>query len=318
VAASDFNRIGTVLALAAALAVAFFGWASPARALTCETKVVHDYLRPVESFPPLRPIPATGNALPFGPASLHLESRRGSPAIREAKSSYLTLPGLRQTRYTLSREGESRDVRLNWLVTAKLVRLNRRGEASRMLGWSRRHIASLAPGQKASLQLPALDQAGFYRFEIAFRNGAGDPLGRFGEYARVLHPTRPEGRMTLNKTSFLPGEVVTAHVEQLGIGWIDMNDVYSIEVFDGSTWIRAPISPRELSLLIGTVVGPGEATSVSHFNAGAPCWGFTVPPGAAPGLYRFVIDGTSLKINENRLTRGSPLSLSAEFQILAG
>jgi hypothetical protein len=35
-------------------------------------------------------------------------------------------------------------------------------------------------------------------------------------------------------------------------------------------------------------------------------------------LYRFVIDGVSMKVDGRRLFRGPPLSLSAEFQVLAG
>jgi hypothetical protein len=158
-----------------------------------------------------------------------------------------------------------------------------------------------------------------YRLEISFRNKAGALLGRFGEYVRVLRRTGSEGRrLALNKTSFLPGEAVVAHAEELGVGWIEVNDTYTIEVHDGSTWARAPITPKGVSLLIGTIVGPGEATSVSRFNPAKSCWAFAIPPGASPGLYRFVIDGVSMKVDGRRLFRGPPLSLSAEFQILAG
>jgi hypothetical protein len=206
---------------------------------------------------------------------------------------------------------------LNWLVTAKLARLNRQGSVSRTLGSSRKHLTSLGRDGNASLGLSLPGKVGFYRLEIVFRNGAGNRLGRFGEYVRVLRPTGPSSRLTLNKASFLPGETVSARVEELGIGWLEVNDIYSIEIYDGSTWVRAPISPNRLSLLIGTLLGPGEATTMSQFTPSPPCWSFTIPFGASPGLYRFVLDGESKKVVENRLMPGSPLTLSSEFQIVA-
>lgn len=232
------------------------------------------------------------------------------------------LPGSHDFGYTISfrqnASGRRPSPHLNWLVTAKLARLNPRGSVSEALGWSRKHVASLGPNGNVSFRLPSPGKLGLYRLEIVFRNGARDRLGRFSEYIRVLRPTAPYSRLTLDKTSFLPGETVSARVEEHGIGWLEVNDVYSIEIYDGSTWTRAPISPKEWSLLIGTLIGPGESTSVSRFNPGVPCWSFTIPSGASPGLYRFVVNGESKRVTENRLTPGSPLSLSAEFQILGG
>jgi hypothetical protein len=308
------GRRSRIAFLAAVTAFAVSGFASThsAAAGVCETEVVHNYLKPLEAFPALREIPA-GGELPFGPAGLFLSRRGQSP---------LTLPGSNYLGYTISfrqnASGRHPSPHLNWLVTAKLARLSPQGSVSEALGWSRKHIASLGPHGNVSFRLPSPGKLGFYRLEIVFRNGARDRLGRFSEYVRVLRPPTPGSRLTLNKASFLPGETVSARAEERGVGWLELNDVYSIEIYDGSSWARAPISPKELSLLIGTLIGPGEAASVSRFDPGAPCWSFTIPSGASPGLYRFVVDGESKRVIEGRLTRGSPLSLSAEFQILGG
>jgi hypothetical protein len=302
-----------ILASIAAFVATGFAWTHSASANVCETKVVRNYLKPVEALPPLRAIPAS-RELPFGPAGLSLGNGDQSPIMP---------PGSREVGYTISRpvtppEGPP-NVHLNWLVTAKLARIGRRGVVGRVLSWSKRRVLSVGREKEASLRLRFPGTVGIYRLEISFRNKAGALLGRFGEYVRVIRPTGSEGRrLTLNKTSFLPGETVVAHAEELGVGWIEMNDSYTIEAYDGSTWVRAPITPMGVSLLIGTVVGPGEATSVSRFNPATACWGFAIPPGTSPGLYRFVIDGVSLRVDGRRLFRGPPLSLSAEFQILPG
>jgi hypothetical protein len=301
-----------ILVAIAALAVTGFVSAHTAIAGVCETKVVRNYLKPVEALPALRGIPAS-HELSFGPAGLLLSDRGQSPIMP---------PGRREVIYTIHRPADAPNGRLsthlNWLVTAKLARAGRRRPVSRVLDRSQRRVASVGPGRSASLRLRLPGAVGIYRLEIAFRNGAGTLLGRFGSYVRVVRPP-PEGRhLTLDRTSFLPGETVVAHAEELGIDWIEMGDVYSIEVYDGSAWTVAPISPRTVSLLIGTVLGPGEATSVRRFMPGTPCWSFTIPAGAPPGSYRFVIDGRSLKAVDDRLWPGSPLTLSSEFQIVAG
>lgn len=307
------ERLGWASRTASFVVVVVIGFA-PAPAATaagvCNTEVVRNYLKPVEGLPDLRKT----DDLPFGPSGLFLEPRGQSP---------LMLPGNHDLGYTVSfRRGTSNgrpNPHLNWLVTAKLARLNRRGVARRALGWDRKRITSLGPRRDVSLRLPSSVAAGLYRLEIVFRNGADKRLGRFGEYVRVLRPTGPTtSRLTLNKTSFLPGETVSAEAEEHGIGWLEVSDVYSIETYDGSTWTRAPISPKGVSLLIGTLIGPGEATSVSHFNPSASCWSFTIPSGAPPGLYRFVVNGNSMSVTENRLTPDTPLTLTSEFQILPG
>lgn len=302
----------TILAVVASLAASGFVSTSQATAGACETEVVHDYLKPIDALPAPREIPA-GNELPFGPAGLFLSRRDQSPLLP---------PGSYKPGYTISSRQSASGGRstphLNWLVTAKLARLDSQGSVRETLGWTRKHITSLNAHGNVPFRLPSFGSVGLYRLEIVFRNGAGDRLGRFGEYVRVLRPTAPYSRLTLDKTSFLPGETMIARVEEGGVGWLEIRDVYSIEIYDGSTWAMAPIGPRGLSLLIGTLIGPGEATTVSLFNPAVPCWSFTIPSGASPGLYRFVVNGESKKVTKDHLTPGSPLSLSAEFQILGG
>lgn len=282
---------------------------SAAAAGVCETEVVHDYTKPLRALPAL-PQTTVNGGLSFGPAGLRLESRDPGP---------LVLPVGHDFRYTLSfrrHPGERPRLHLNWLATAKLTRLNRRGAVQQRLKWDGKRIDSLGSQRTVSLRVPASVKPGLYRLEVVFRDGANRRLGRIGEYVRALQPAGRSGRLTLNQTSFLPGETVTAEAEEPGIGWLEVNDVYSIETYDGSAWEPASISPKQPSLLIGTTIGPGEGTSNARFNPNAPCLGFKIPSGAPPGLYRLAVGADSLTHTDHRLLPGTRFALTAEFQIL--
>jgi hypothetical protein len=200
-------------------------------------------------------------------------------------------------------------LQLNWLVTAKLARMNSDGSLREKLGWVQEHVTSLGPHRSVPLRLDPPTEAGIYRVELVFRNGSGARLGRFGSYFRIPHPTPPNSQLRLNDVSFLPGQTVSAWAAEYGTGWISLHDTYQIEVYDGSAWSRAPISPELASLLIGYLVGPGETTA-------AACWQFPIPTDAPSGLYRFVVDGESMRFaGQRRLVPDAPLSLVSEFSI---
>ena len=161
--------------------------------------------------------------LPFGPTGLSLAGRDQSSLMPPAEADI---------GFTFFRErnasAEARHKRFNWLVTAKLARLNTDGQVS-ALGWRQKHLTSLGTGRKVPFRLPFPGELGLYRLEIVFRDSAGKRLGRFGEYFRLLHPAKPNRLLTLNGDSFLPGETVVARAEERGGGWLALQDTRSIE-----------------------------------------------------------------------------------------
>lgn len=76
------------------------------------------------------------------------------------------------------------------------------------------------------------------------------------------------------------------------------------------TWKTSPITPGQISLLISYLIGPGETTT-------EPCWSFSIPPDASPGLYRFVVEGESLRLDGRLLVPSAEMRLTSEFEILA-
>jgi hypothetical protein len=278
------------------------GSTAPAMAkLGCNTEAVHNYLKALAALPELRGVPTNG--LPFGPRST-IRKIGGDSLVSTSEEL-----GFKLT-FGVDHTGRASSHKLNWLATASLARIDRQGQIIRVLKTATRHIPPVTNSARGiSFPVPFQFKSGLYRLQIVFRNGADKTLGRFGEYFRALHETGPKRRLVLNSTSLLPAETVSAVAEEPKVGWLSLSDTYSIEIYDESTWVRALISPPQLSLLVNNLIGPGEATS-------EPCWSFPIPTNAPPGLYRFVVRGESMSVVEGRrLVPDVSLRLTSEFRI---
>lgn len=279
-------------------AVAFLVPASPVMAAApCETQTVHDYLKPLRGLPPLRDVPKNEN-LPFGPGGLSL-SKEGFSSIVSWDEDF-------EFKLSSSRMGGTASSPINWLVTASLVKVNGHDRVREKLRTVARRLTRQPGRRGVRFRLPFEFEPGIYRYEIVFQDGAEKRLGRFGGYFRALSQ-RPHRELTLNDASFQPGQTVLATATEQGVGWISVADLYTIESYDGSTWSRASISPSQVSLLVGTLLGPGEKGT---------CWSFQIPFSASPGLYRFAVAGSALRHTEaGPFTQGIPLVLTSEFSI---
>jgi hypothetical protein len=261
----------------------------------CETGVVRDYLKPLQEMPALHEVPATNN-LPFGPTGVFLGERAIGPIVAGSSTVGFSLSfGSRTLKPS---------PRLDWTVVARLVRVARGERARRALARRREHVVRLGSRgrRRFSFRLPG--RPSLYRFEIEFRNRAGRRLGRFGRYLRVLRPRR-DARLTLERTSFQPGDTVSPRLENYGTESLLYGLEYAIESYDGATWARAPFDRPRPVPLIGLRTGPGEAAS---------CWSFTIPSDAPPGRYRFAWSGRTSR--ETIPSHNGRLRLSAEFWVL--
>jgi hypothetical protein len=293
----EFGRLARIAVSIAAVSAALLASAPPALGFPCEIKTVYDYLKPLRGLPPLREVPES-EELPFGPAGLHL-SQRGFSSVVSWNETF-------EFRLSSNRSGAPAGRSLDWFVTASLVRVDRHGQVREKLRTVVRHLTK-APGRRGVMfRLPFRFESGLYRYEIVFQNGAGRRLGRFGSYFPALSKS-PDHELTLNGTSFQPGETINAKATERGVGWISLEDVYLIESYDGSTWSKAAISPSQISLLIGPLLGPGESTT---------CWSFQIPTNASPGRYRFAVEGATLMhVKGGLFAQGDPLALTSEFTV---
>jgi len=271
---------------------------APARATAagfCKTGVVRNYLKPLEAMPPLHGVPATSD-LPFGPAGVFLSERAVGPIVSGRSSIGFSLSfGSRTLKPS---------PRLDWTVVARLVRVARHEHARRALARQREHVVRLDSRSRRRFSFEISGRPSLYRFEIEFRNRAGKRIGRFGRYLRVLRPRR-DARLTLETTSFQPGDTVSPRLENYGTESLLYGLEYSIESYDGATWARSPFDRPRPVPLIGLRTGAGGAAS---------CWGFTIPSDAPPGRYRFVWSGRTSR--ETIPAHNGRLRLTAEFRVL--
>lgn len=282
------------VALCTAIAIVGVVPASAAASGFCETSTVHNYEKPLESMPPIRQGPTT-QKLPFGPANVFFGSVGPGPlAIGSEEVGYF----LDYTRIATHPKGK----RLDWLVTAKLDRVDTEGHTQESVAFEK--VGGLRFPSEHTLAFVLSAKPALYRVEIVFRDGSGQLLGRYGEYVRVMLP-HPESRLTLPQSAYRPGEVVAPRLENMGTDRLLYGLGYSIEKFDGTGWSRASISPTGAVLLIGLGSGPGEAAS---------CWSFAVPSGAPPGQYRFLLSADAYR--GDRREHPEKLALSTEFEIL--
>jgi hypothetical protein len=267
----------------------------------CEEPFVRDYAQPLSQMPPLRRLPDRRNDLPFGPAGLVVANksnpqRFGIPFVQDLR------PETKRVGFSLVNEGRGGTPRLDWTVVASLERVSRRARTSRLLASHSERVVRMAAGgeRRFLFRLPA--GAALYRLTIEFRTASGRRLGRFGTYMRVLAP-RLNTRLGLNATTFIPGQTVSACLENFGTVSLFYGLGHLIEHFDGSTWSRAAIDPPRSRILIGLIAGPGAAARLEDF---------AIPADAPPGLYRWVWSGKTWDVPKP----GAPVVRTAEFQIL--
>jgi hypothetical protein len=272
---------GAVIALSAACLLMGAAASVGSSGGFCQGGVVHDYLSPLAKMPKLHQLPESGH-LPFAPKRVSFYRSSGSPLV----------VGQGSISYSLKAQG--RQSRLDWVITASLVRVDPHGGAVADATSKRRHVGIIGSGRLITIGFPLPAKPAFYRLRLAFLDKDGQPLGKYGEYVRVVRPTL-NVRLNTSADSYRRGQTAFARVENLGTESVAFGGEFSIEHFIGARWEKDPASPsgpwpRRLRRL-----GAGEA---------AQCISFEIPSVESPGRYRFVksVDSPSRH-------------LTAEFQV---
>lgn len=238
----------------------------------CAGKPVHDYQRVFDRMPPAHP-PPEGEDLPFGPRNMsiyqsaisRIEVGGGGFGYRFADDTY----GLRE------------QVDLSWDVTSTMSRVNARGRLERTIASERQELGVLTARKigDVSFWLDVPRGPALYRYDIEFRDHeSGRLLGHYWDYLRVVRP-RFKARIAVNRKQVHPGGTVYARVENPGTEWVFYGVAYAVQRFADGRWVDAPGGPSGAWILIGISMGSGGSGS---------CMRYRVPPGAPPGVYRFV------------------------------
>jgi hypothetical protein len=292
------KRGGAILAVAMALIAGAVP--TPAAAISCESEIVHDYTKPLKRLPEIRRPPL--ETLPFAPAQVSFGQIGRGPLITGSGKvgfhlSYSSYPDHHPS------------PRLNWVVAVSIAEIDGRGRTTKVIRFIEEEVKRLRSSDdepSGDLSLAAqISKPGLYRAQITFSRPSGERLGRYGGYVRLLRPTLDAG-ISLNKTSFHPGETLVATLENRGTEALSYGLGYAIEDFDGVSWGRAPISPSGPIPAIGLGTGAGEKST---------CWSFPIPANAAAGPYRFAWFGEAIRSTLRR-QHATPLARYSEFQIL--
>ena len=268
----------------------------------CSSPGPRDYTAPLANLPPIDKVPArsehrgVGN-LPFGPGTVEMYVDTEGPVIvRPDHFGY----GFWDVGF--ERNQPERHPTLDWLVTAQLVALDSTGEALEEVSHGHVKIHRINDAYQPSLNLKVPYRVGFYRYDIQISDSAGDRLGSYSEYVRVVSRS-VKVRLGINGRRFRPRQTVATRPEELGTEWITFGEDFQVQRRSKGAWRLYPPMNPEIWETWGGLTGAGGA---------GRCSSFRIPAGTPRGRYRIV------KRVSTRFGRepGLSLTLTAPFSVV--
>jgi len=255
----------------------------------CKGETIHDFLAPLQQMPKLHSPPENGR-IGFGPKSVELTP---TPALLVGKGSI---------GYSLALHWRSPPAHPKWNVTTTLSAVDWRGRTTGIVGRVQRRVGTISRKHNVEIHFDVGGRSAAYRLTFVFRSESGRKLGGYGFYSRVVRPTK-HARLTLDSDSYGPEATVFGRIDNFGTVSAFYGAEYVIERLEGSSWVRAPESPRYFILPLYWS-GPGSS---------GPCLGFGVRP-TMSGRYRMSkqIEYGNWPPPRNR----RPVTLTAEFDVV--
>lgn len=250
----------------------------------CTTQTIRGNYAEIERLPPLRRPPAS-ERLSFAPETV----------LFQALDTFQVGKG--RIGFLLRQSDGRRSEPIEITAAAKFERIDRHGNVLQTLGALHTPISSIKGYETVPLSLD-VSRPGLYRANVSFEDGAGNRLGSFGAYSRVLPLVHQPPRLGLNARELNPGERLLARVENFSRNTVTYGVPYSIERWNGLTWEKAPESPDGPWIMPLYRSRPGGT---------GPCLPFPIPQTMPAGTYRFV----------KAISMKGPRRLVAEFEVAA-
>lgn len=255
----------------------------------CGDATVRDYLAPLRRMRDLREIPDSGQ-LPFAPRGV---------LLRVSDDGLRVGPGA--IGFALVDNAVDQDRRLNWRITAKLVRVDRAGRPGRLLKARAWHLGTVDLRDDVEAMRLAVDgRPSFYRIDITFGTTGGKRLGSYAEYFRVVRRS-VDVDLALSSKSIQQGQSLRARVENRGTESVVPASLTYLEQFEDHEWrsVSSHLTPG-LRPWIRAVLPAGRA---------ARCVEIRIPTEQRAGPYRI--------INKVALRRGpSQVIISKVFHVV--
>lgn len=254
----------------------------------CEGETVRDYLAPLKRMPALHP-PPKDERIGFGPRSVLF---RRTPSLVVGKGS---------VGYTLSLHWRAPSAHPRWEITTTLSKVDWQGRVTETIDRTRRLVLAISRKHSVEASFDVGGQPAVYRLAVVFQSKSGRKLGGYGFYSRVV-PATKHTRLSLNSDTYAPETTVFGRLENFGTEPIFFGAPYVIERLEGSTWVRAPESPRAFIL-------PLYFTEAGVTSRCSPFW---IRP-TMSGRYRMAkgIEYGTWPPPRN----GRPVILTAEFDV---
>jgi hypothetical protein len=248
----------------------------------CQSKVLHDYLAPLQRMPKLRELPFRRRAEPLF---------RG---VRIGASGPTLAVGGGSAGYQLQWDANPK-----WDITLTLARVNGRGKVVQPLGQRHLRLGALAPAVITEPHFRLPGKPAVYRTTLVIRSSIGRKLAEFGNYYRVIRPT-VHTRLVPDATAYRPETTLFARVENPGAAFILFGGEFTIDKLEGAGWV--PTSEFPMGLFD---VAPG--TTSNH------CTVFPIPGSMVPGRYRLSQEAVISWPSQRQELRPT---LHAEFEVV--
>ena len=216
--------------------------------------------------PPLRELPADGEPLPF------------APKVNVSSGEDRVYNGSFPFGYGFSTRNPYGKERLDWNVTAQLWRISRGGHPLRQVGSAAVEISRLDGGERPYVSIDVPGRRGFYRYDIQFADRAGNQLGAYSAYVRMVRPFW-RVRLGLDRGSYRPGERVLSRIENYGSTSVAYGEDFSVQRRVDGRWRRdRELTPDGFFLSLG-ILRPGLT---------GWCEDLRLSPSTEPGRYRIL------------------------------
>lgn len=216
----------------------------------CEGETVRDYLAPLKRMPVLHS-PPKDERIGFGPKSVVF---RRTPSLIVGKGS---------VGYTLSLHRRAPSAHPRWEITTTLSKVDWQGRVTEVVDRTQRLVLAIGREPNVEASFDVGGRPAVYRLTVVFQSKSGRKLGGYGFYSRVV-PVTKHALLSLNSDAYAPETTVFGRLENFGTDPIFFGAPYAIERLEGSTWVRAPESPREFILPL-YFTGAGATSRCSPF-----------------------------------------------------
>lgn len=254
----------------------------------CGSHVARDYESVFRGMPAVSPPPKSG-VLPFAPNGSQLYQTVASQ-IQLTKGAF---------GYAFTSTSPQRGLRLDWLVSTSVIRVDRKGRAVETVGRRQQSFGVVRDIRKLDFTMNLPGKTGLYRYDLEFKTSNGHNLARYSQYLRVVRPTLNAG-LRLAFKNYQPGEAVSIQVANAGTEPIVYGEEIRVKVFNGTSWEASSSFPPLAVHRRALRLNAGEA---------GPCEKLHIASVAQPGLYRVEKQVSTLFGSRTRL-------LTASFNVI--